>query len=330
MPPDGRPVCSTQAESRRSPAASTTTPSSTALRRPDRRVAASTWLVERSAAPVDPAAPAAPRSRRGGLFAYTAASIVARPRAARLDLRPCPSAPTIDPGLPGTRLRGAGRGPPAVDRCSACSARCASCARPGRRRLLHVPPPVHRRRDGPRRPDGRRLGGVPVHPRAPGAGVPALVRDPRQPLRAGHRGRRRRPRPRGSSPALLGATSLTSGAGFVATISGILVLTVVTTAMAAVTRHPPRRAVAARRSWSVLIGAVRPDHRPRGRARVGPLPGLPRGRLVDAARHRGLRPGRLEQRPDAGRRDAADGPVQPAEGFERRLEARPRARCAVA
>jgi diguanylate cyclase (GGDEF)-like protein len=34
---------------------------------------------------------------------------------------------------------------------------------------------------------------------------------------------------------LLGATSLTSGAGFVATISGILVLTLVTTAMAAVT-----------------------------------------------------------------------------------------------
>ena len=122
----------------------------------------------------------------------------ARPRAARLDLD--------DPGRRGHRPRPAGHGrrrtgrrAPPLDHVRPARI-AARPARPGRRGLLHVPPAVHRGGDGPRRADGGRLGGVPVHPRAAGAGVPALVRDPREPLRDGHGGRRRRPDRRCSWP----------------------------------------------------------------------------------------------------------------------------------
>ena len=179
-------------------------------------------------------------------------------------------------------------------------------------RPLHVASPVHRRGHDPRRPDGRCLGGLPVHHRASRAGITAVVRHPGQPCGPCDRSGDRRPRGerhrtgRGRHAGRAGrhavecgdarrgrcrchrARSRRNGDG--------------RNDRAAAGRpddvHPGRGAPRRGRPGDAAGG------RPGPRARAG----LRRGRLVDARAHRRVRRPGLGQPPHAARRCADRSP----------------------
>ena len=122
----------------------------------------------------------APRRRRRSRWSGHGAARGPRGVHGRVDRARCRPA-RVDhgghPAVAGDRCRSAGHGrgrvrwrPAPVDHVRAD--RVAARAPHPRRRNHDLPPAVHRRGDGPRRPDGRGLGGLPVHLRTPGAGIP--------------------------------------------------------------------------------------------------------------------------------------------------------------
>ena len=115
-----------------------------------------------------------------------------RPRRARVDDPDRPAPRRDRPGARGHQPGRPGGRPAPVDRVRAHRI-APGPADPRQLGSLDLPLPVHRRRDGARRPDGGRLGGLPRDPRAPRARVAAVVRDARQPLGHGAGRRRRRP-----------------------------------------------------------------------------------------------------------------------------------------
>ena len=274
--------------------------------------------------PPDPAwgpAPARGRRWRCRAPAQRAARLHGRldrpgPRPARVDRRSSPR--RCRPSTPASLRAPCSPAPPAAcccGWCSACWARCASCAPRGGHDDL--PPAVHRRGDDPGRPHGGCLGRVPVHHRAPRAGVPALVRHPRQPQRPRDRRRHGRPRRPRSSRGAHGGRWDTGPPPWSRRWPARLVLVAVATAMGVVTVLL-REDISARAFLDDPGRPVRPDHRARGRAGPRPRARLHGAGLVVAAADRRVRAAGLGQPPDAGpgraHRAADRGGLPPAPG----------------